>query len=97
MLPCPFVTTTLPFSSHAVGNTGIRETTGASLPTRVFVPPIPFAHDAVRETVPSVIDPVICFALGPSPCQVPWIKAKLVFTEVCDVIVRMWFGALLSI
>ena len=68
---------------------------GVSLLTRVLVPPIPFAQEAVRETVPSVIEPVIFFALGPSPCQVPWMKAKLAFAEVCDVIVRVWFGALL--
>ena len=95
ILPCAFVTTTLPLSSHRAGNATIRDA-GVSLPTRVLVPPIPFAQDAVRETVPSVIEPVICFALGPSPCQVPSIKAKLVFTEVCDVIVRVWSGALLD-
>src|SRR5262249_58609154 len=94
ILPCAFVTTTLPFSSHRGGNAGMRDA-GVSLLIRVLVPPIPFAQEAVRETVPSVIEPVIFFALGPSPCQVPWIKAKLVFTEVCDVIVRVWFGALL--
>ena len=69
--------------------------TGASLPTRVLVPPIPFSQEAVREIVPSVTEPVMFFALGPSPCQVPWMKAKLVLTEVCDVIVSVWFGALL--
>ena len=94
ILPCALVTTTLPLSSHREGNAGRRDT-GVSLPISVFVPPIPFAQEAVSETVPSVIDPVISFALGPSPCQVPWIKAKLVFTEVCDVIVKVWFGALL--
>lgn len=95
ILPCAFVTTTLPLSSHRAGNATIRDA-GVSLPTKVLVPPIPFAQDAVRETVPSVIEPVICFALGPSPCQVPSMKAKLVFTEVCDVIVRVWSGALLD-
>ena len=60
------------------------------------MPPISFAQEAVRETVPSVIEPVICFALGPSPCQVPSIKAKLVFTGVCDVIVNVWSGAQLD-
>jgi hypothetical protein len=61
--------------------------TGVSLPTRVLVPPIPLAQEAVRETVPSVIEPVMLFASGPSPCEVPWMIAKLVLTEVCDVIV----------
>jgi hypothetical protein len=45
--------------------------------------------------MPSVIEPVIFFALGASPCQVLSIKAKLLFTEVCDVIVSVWSGALL--
>src|SRR5215813_13900257 len=94
ILPCAFVTTTLPFSAHRGGNAGIRDAR-VSLPTRVLVPPIPFAQEAVRKTAPSKIEPAIFFALGPSPCQVPWMKAKLVFTEVCDVIVRVWFGALL--
>src|ERR1700741_2658402 len=91
ILPCASVTTTLPLNCQRGENATIRAK-GVPLPISVLVPPIPFAQEQVRDTAPSVIEPVTFFALGPSPCHVPWIKAKFALTEVCDVIVRVWLG-----
>ena len=90
-LPPLSVTTTVPLSFHK----NARRLSGTSLPINVFVPPIPFCQEHVVETEPSVREPVKFLGFGPSPCQLPSIKAKFALMGIRDLIVRVWSGWLL--